>query len=74
MMTLDAIVEDAQERIDDLFDEARDSTHHMLVRCGANADQIDEVMMFLERNLQCALREQLAIMRHNLLFDVSTRH
>jgi len=74
MMALDDIVADAQERIDDLLDEARDSTHHMLVRHGANADQIDEVMTFLERGLQRALRQHLALMRDNLLATIATRH
>jgi hypothetical protein len=73
-MTLDHIVEDAEQRIDALFDEARDSTYHMLVRHGADADQIDEVMTFLERGLQSALRQHLAVMRDNLIAAVATRH
>src|SRR5262245_32036633 len=74
MISLDDIVEEFEQTVDDMFDCARYNTHRMLVQHGAGPDVCDEVMAFLERGLQDALRQELARMRHDLLAAVATRH
>jgi hypothetical protein len=64
--SIDAMLAYVERRINDKLNEVRFRTARLLQRQGASRAELDDTMAWLEREMQKALNEQLALMREQL--------